>query len=418
MRLPRPAVVWYLFVKSSSVQRKRAALTIAAIAWGSLSLLLMLSFGQGLRDSMWRASQGQGSGLAINWPGRTSVNWKGLPTGRPVRPRIDDVDWLQDRLPDMAGVSGEIHRWGTSIEGDNTRTAKINGVHPAYGEMRNQIPRMGGRFLNVLDNERRRRVVFLGDELARDLFGSEECVGRTVKIERVPYTVVGVLIEKVMMGNYGGMDEDQAVIPIRTYEAQFGREALSVLLLKPARDEETELAVRRAREALSPRLGFDPEDPRAFTTWDTYETSSIQRNAMLGIQMFLGIVGALTLAIGGVGVANIMYAVVKQRTREIGVKMALGARPSWITGPIVLEGLTYTVLGGAIGLLMAVGLITLIGAIPTGDDMAVRLMGKPRLSPEIAIGNAVILGVIGILAGWFPARRAARVDPAKTLRYE
>jgi putative ABC transport system permease protein len=318
----------------------------------------------------------------------------------------------------MAGVSGEIHRWGTSIEGDNTRTAKINGVHPAYGEMRNQIPRMGGRFLNVLDNERRRRVVFLGDELARDLFGTVDCVGLTVKIESVPYTVVGVLIEKIMMGNYGGMDEDQAVIPIRTYEAQFGRDRLSVLLLKPARDQDTALAIRRARELLSPRLGFDPEDPRAFTTWDTYESSSIQRNAMLGIQMFLGIVGGLTLAIGGVGVANIMYAVVKERTREIGVKMAMGARPSWITGPIVLEGLTYTILGGLIGLLMAIAVVMVIDAIPTGDDMAVRLMGKPRLSTEIAIGNAAVLGVIGILAGWFPARRAARVDPAETLRYE
>jgi len=418
VRLPRPSVVWYLFLKSSSVQRKRAALTVAAIAWGSLSLLLMLSFGQGLRDSMWRASQGQGSGLAVNWPGRTSVTWQGLPSGRPVRPRIDDVDWLQERMPDMAGVSGEIHRWGTSIEGDHTRTAKINGVHPVYGEMRNQIPRMGGRFLDVLDNERRRRVVFLGDELARDLFGTEDCVGRTARIEGVPYTVVGVLIEKVMMGNYGGMDEDQAVIPIRTFEAQFGQDRLSVLLLKPAVDHETELAGRRMRSLLSPRLGFDPDDPTVFSTWDTYESSEIQRNAMIGIQMFLGIVGALTLLIGGVGVANIMYAVVKQRTQEIGVKMAIGARPGWITGPIVLEGLTYTVLGGVIGLLMALVVITALGAIPTGDDMALKLMGKPRLSLEIGIGNAVILGAIGILAGWFPARRAARVDPATTLRYE
>ena len=139
---------------------------------------------------------------------------------------------------------------------------------------------------------------------------------------------------------------------------------------------------------------------------------------MLGIKLFLSIIGVLTLTVGGIGVANIMYAVVKERTREIGVKMALGARSHWITGPIVLEGLTYTLLGGVAGLLVATILVYLLSLIPTGENMALKALGKPTLSPAIAATAAGVLGIIGLLAGYFPARRAASVEPAETLRYE
>ena len=139
---------------------------------------------------------------------------------------------------------------------------------------------------------------------------------------------------------------------------------------------------------------------------------------MLGIQLFLGTIGALTLIVGGIGVANIMYAVVKERTSEIGVKMALGARSEWITGPLVLEGLTYTLIGGALGVIMAAGVIMILDLVPTEGNEALQMLGKPTLSVPIAIANASILGTIGLLAGYFPARRAALVDPAETLRYE
>jgi putative ABC transport system permease protein len=233
----------------------------------------------------------------------------------------------------------------------------------------------------------------------------------------MPYTVIGVMVPKVMMGNYGGMDEDHAIVPITTYKAQWGRETLSVLVVKPERPEQMEATLRQVHEVLGAKHGFDPEDERVFSIWNTVESMAVTNNMTLGIQMFLGVIGGLTLIVGGIGVANIMYAVVKERTREIGVKMAIGARRGWVTGPIVLEGLLYTTCGGLLGLLMAVVAVTALGMIPA-ESTALRMLGRPALSLPIGLGTAAILGTIGLLAGYFPARRAASIDPAETLRYE
>jgi putative ABC transport system permease protein len=153
-------------------------------------------------------------------------------------------------------------------------------------------------------------------------------------------------------------------------------------------------------------------------TWDMVESAKVTSNILIGIQLFLGIIGALTLMIGGVGVANIMYAAVKERTREIGVKMALGAKRSWIVMPFVLEGLVYTLVGGAMGIVIATLLVTAAGFIPIEKNQVMSFLGRPTLSPAIGVITSMILGVIGLLAGYFPARRAASVDPAATLRYE
>jgi putative ABC transport system permease protein len=415
----RPGLIFQLFLRTASVQRKRAILTIAAIAWGTLSLLLLLSFGEGLRIQLHRASRGMGESLAVMWPGETGLPWQGLPPGRPIRPRIEDIELLRQRIPSLEGVSGEISNWQVTMStGRTTVTAHIRGVSVRYGDLRNQIPRAGGRFLNPLDEELRRRVVFIGDELARKLFDTEDAEGRQVKLDGVPYTVVGVLVRKIMMGNYGGMDADHALIPITTYKAQYGWDRLNVLVVKPDRKENMESLLAEVHKVLGAKYGFDPEDERVFGIWNTVRSQEETDAMMLGIQMFLGIIGALTLVVGGIGVANIMYAVVKERTREIGVKMALGARSSWITGPIVIEGLVYTTFGGLLGVLMAVSVVTLLAMAPTEGNEAIEFLGKPTLSVPIGVGTAAILGTIGLMAGYFPARRAARIDPAETLRYE
>jgi putative ABC transport system permease protein len=418
MRLFKPWLSFQLFLRSSRVQKKRAFLTVAAIAWGSLSLVLLLAFGEGLKRQLMLARSGMGNNIAVMWPGETTLPWEGMPAGRPIRPRYDDLELLRTRLQNTTGVVGEMVTFRPLTNGRTTVNGRLIGVSLEYGELRNHIPATGGRFLNVLDDQRRRRVVFLGDALAEEVFGEVDAVGRELLIDNVPYTVIGILEKRLQMGTYGGPDEDHAIIPITTFMAQFGRERLSNIVVQADRAESMPAVIKQVREVLGAKYGFDPEDERVLPTWDTVEGAKIMGNMTLGIQLFLGIIGALTLVVGGIGVANIMYAVVKERTKEIGVKMALGARSKWVTGPLILEGLTYTLLGGLLGLIMAMGLVMLLEMIPTEGNDALEFLGKPTLSLPIAIATAGILGLIGLLAAYFPARRAALVDPAETLRYE
>ena len=418
MYKPRPGLVLHLFLSSSRVQRKRAILTVASIAWGTLALLLLLAFGEGLKISVATGQNGMGSNLAVIWPGTTSKIWQGLPAGRPIRPVIDDIDLLRERVPDLAGVTGEIHQNLTVTQGNVTTNAQVKGVSDGFGVLRNHIPATGGRFLNPLDQQLRRRVAFLGNDIAKKLYADEDPVGRKFLIDKVPYTVVGVMMPKVTLSNYNGMDKDQIAIPITTFKSQFGKDQLSNIILKPEEPEQMGFVLQMLNDVLGARYGYNPEDKRAMGTWDTVKSFQVTRNMLMGIQIFLGIIGALTLVIGGVGVANIMYAVVKERTKEIGIKMAMGARRGWITWPIVLEGLLYTLLGGAAGVLMAVAVVFIMDRLPTGDNQALDLLGKPTLSLPIGVASAAILGLIGITAGYFPARRAASINPAETLHYE
>jgi putative ABC transport system permease protein len=222
----------------------------------------------------------------------------------------------------------------------------------------------------------------------------------------------------MQMGTYKGPDTNGSVIPITTFSAQFGQQRLTNIVFKARTAEDMPLARQQFNEALAAKYRFDPTDEQVTGVWDTVEGARVMSNIMIGLQAFLGIIGVLTLLIGGIGVANIMYAVVKEKTREIGVQMALGARRGWVTGPFVLQGLSYTLVGGAMGLAIAVTLILLLGLIPVEGNQALEFLGKPTLSWQIAAATAAILGGIGILAGYFPARRAATVDPAETLRYE
>jgi len=260
-------------------------------------------------------------------------------------------------------------------------------------------------------------VVFLGDELAKDLFGDQPPVGRDVQIAGATFLVIGVMQPKVMMGMYSGPDKNQATVPASTLRSMFTGLRLSNLIYKPLHPDLGDRAKAGIYRTLGSKYRFDPEDERALWLWDTRENQRVTDNIALGIQLFLGIIGALTLAVGGMGVANVMYAVVKERTREIGVKMALGAKVRQVMAPFVMEALLMTVLGGLAGITVSLALLGLIAALPLKGD-AFDFLGQPTFSLPIALATTLILGSIGLLAGYFPARRAAGVHPAVSLRYE
>jgi putative ABC transport system permease protein len=253
----------------------------------------------------------------------------------------------------------------------------------------------------------KRRSIFLGDELAKDLFGEANPIGQTVQINQSTFLVVGVMAPKIMMGMYSGPDKNQATIAATTFRAMYGDVHVGNLIYKPASPEVADLAKVEIYRVLGNKYRFDPNDERALGIWDTREDQRIVDNIAIGIQIFLGIIGALTLAVGGMGVANIMYAVVKERTREIGIMMA----------PFVLEALLMTGLGGILGTLLSLGLIAIVGVLPLKGE-AFDFLGKPTFSAPLAAITTLILGAVGSLAGYFPARRAALVNPADSLRYE
>jgi putative ABC transport system permease protein len=415
---PNRHVILTLFASSARLQKKRAYLTIAAIAWGTVAILMLLAFGEGLKRQLDRNRRSTGESIAVIWPGETTKTWQGLPTGRAIRPRVDDLDFIRERMPELASVHGEMQTWRSLTYGAKTVNGRIIGTNWQYGDARVHYPVAGGRFFDATDELQRRRVVFLGDEIAKDIFGSNDPVGKTLLIANAPYIVIGVMQHKTQMGMYGGPDANHVVIPITTFRAQFGRDVLQEIVVKTRTPEEMTSELKKLNEILGPKLGYDPTDDRVMATWDMVKSAKKNKQITTGIELFLGIVGALTLLIGGVGVANIMYAVVKERTREIGVKMALGAKRRWIIVPFVLEGLVYTLIGGALGIVIATMIVSGLSFIPIEQNKVLAFLGRPTLSPQIGIVTSAILGLIGLLAGYFPARRAASIDPAATLRYE
>jgi putative ABC transport system permease protein len=410
-------LVWRLFLVDAARNRKRIGLTVMAIAWGTLSIVLLLSFGEGMKRSFHRTSRGMGEGIGVLWPGATTRAYAGLPSGRPIMFTDEDAELLGARIPEITAISREYSKRVPVARGTKTVNARVRGVDPAFGEMRNIIPQAGGRFLNDMDSSLKRRVVVLGDELATDLFAKDDPIGKTVLINQSTFLVVGVMQPKVMMGMYSGPDKGQASIPAPTFKAMFTDAKLGNMVYKPASEQMADQAKAQIYRVLARKYRFDPDDTRALGIWDTRENQRITGNIALGIQMFLGIIGGLTLFVGGMGVANIMYAVVKERTREIGVKMALGAKVRQVMSPFVLEALTMTIIGGTLGTVVGITLMQIIAALPLKGD-AFEFLGRPTFSPAIAAATSLILGTVGLLAGYFPARRAASVNPAESLRYE
>jgi putative ABC transport system permease protein len=399
-------------------QKTRAFLTMFAITWGTISVVLLLAFGEGLGTKMRDGFVNAGDRIFMVYGGETSQPFEGLPKGRPIRLRAADADLLKRSIPGIDMTSVSYGRWGTSLEVEENRTTSyMEGVDPAFEEMRRMFPTLGGRFLNSRDVEMKRRVVFLGDEIAEQLFGTDDPVGRSVDIDGLPFTVSGVMQSKLQTSMNNGPDADRVIIPASVFEAVYGNRYVNHLILRPRDIAEAPTVKRQIYEVLGNRYKFSPDDERAIQMWDFIEDEKIGARVFMGIQIFLGAVGGLTLLLAGVGVANIMYVTVKERTREFGVKLAVGARKAHIKTQVVFEALLISLSGGAIGLLFSWGVVAAVSSIPDKEGAA-EFLANPELSLVTASITVLVLTAIGLLAGYFPARKAAALDPVESLRYE
>ncbi|MCX6830287.1 MAG: ABC transporter permease [candidate division Zixibacteria bacterium] len=413
-----PKLLYNVFMRDFRKQKKRMTLTILAIAWGSISIMLLLAFGEGLKSQMLNNQRGLGEGISIMWGGQTSIPFQGLGKGRPIRFTSDDVEYLQRRMPELRHVAGEYTAWGTNIKyKDKIFSERVTGVYPCYEDIRTHYPMSGGRFINNLDMEQKRRVVFLGDELKTKLFGAEDAVGKQVLINSIPFMVIGVMQKKNQMSMYNGPDAACASIPATTFAAIYGYQYFSLMIYQP-KDISTSAAVEtRVYEVMGAKHKFDPKDERALSIWDVAQEAREFSNIMMGIQIFLGLIGGMSLLIAGVGVANIMYVSIKERTREIGIKMAVGAKRKYILIQFLVESLSITAVGGFFGMSLSYILTEAFKRIPIQSDV-LDFMGRPTVSAEIGLIVVAVLGVIGFVSGIFPAAKAASVNPVESLRYE
>lgn len=401
--------------------RLRSVLTMLSIVWGVASLMLLLSYGEGFDRALTKAFLQIGKDLVVIFSGQTSMQAGGERSGRWIRLEYDDVKAIQEGVPTVEAISPEVRRFWPISYNDRTRNYGVSGVFACFERIRNATV-ASGRYLSEEDVLHRRRVAVIGENIRHELFSGLPALGSDIKIQGVRFTVIGVLEKKTQISNYSEPDDMTAFVPYTTLSGLTDTRYLEDIVLLPASNQFRDRIVSDVRASLARAHNFNVNDTRAVEILEWNKFLALITNLSLGLKILLTIIGTFTLSIGAVGVVNIMLVSVTERTREIGVLKAIGARKRHILLQILFEGLVLTLTGGLLGFLLAALLVRLIGSLPFLGPLFEDTSGRGDIHLAVSLSalfiSSSILTAVGLVAGMIPAIRAARLNPVQAMRAE
>jgi putative ABC transport system permease protein len=401
--------------------RTRSVLTLLGIAWGVSCFVVLFAYGDGFTKALALGFAYFGDNVTIIWNGQTSKQAGGQKAGRRIVTELTDIAEVRKACPLVKRISPEFYRTYPLQSTRRLTSEGVRGVNEEYGDMRGHFIEEG-RLLSPEDVQFARRVAVLGQGLRVKLFSEAPAVGEEIRIKGVSFTVIGVLKKKVAMSNYFGQDDFNAFIPYTAMATLTSTRYLSVMVVQPVTGAMEEPALKQVKQVLGRIHRFDPTDDKAlrFNTWS--RGYSMFRGITLGMKIFLLVIGILTLSIGGVGLMNVMLVSVTERTREIGIRKAMGARRRHILLQFLAEALIIATVGGLLGYLFTETITHLIGVLPFWSAIMGDKTGQADIhlivSMNAVLTSVICLGLVGLFSGFFPALRASRLDPVESLRYE